>query len=191
MNQPSRHTELVELLPAAALEILGGEELDRVESHARECGECARLLREYREAVASIGVELPPGPLDPGSSQILRERLLARAGGRVPPAHPGRPMRTGSTRTVPPWTGWAVAAGLAGVLLVHHGFHRPLAYGWIVAGLLAIILVCVGAYALAQRGRVTELERSSPHGSGGGPSGGGPGGKSPGRPGPSGGGPGG
>jgi hypothetical protein len=53
-----------------------------------------------------------------------------------------------------------VAAGLAGVLLVHHGFHRPLAYGWVVAGLLAIILVGVVVYALAQRARVAELEGS-------------------------------
>lgn len=189
MNQPSQHAELVELLPAAALEILGSEELDRVESHARACGECSRLLRDYREAVASVGMELPLGTLDPGRSQMLRQQLLARAGGRVPPSDPGRPMRTGAARRVPPWTGWAVAAGLAGVLLVHHGFHRPLAYGWVVAGLLATILVCVGAYALAQRGRVTELEGSSLHQLGEGPSGEGPGGKSPGRPGPSGGGP--
>jgi hypothetical protein len=50
-----------------------------------------------------------------------------------------------------------VAAGLAGVLLIHHAIHRPLAYGWLAAGALMIALVAVGGYARVQRGRVLAL----------------------------------
>ena len=161
MNQPPEHTAWAELLPAAALDLLEDDELHRVEAHTRECTECSRLLPAYRDAAASIGMGLPADSLDRGRSQLIRARLLARAGSREQPLKAGTPLRRGSSaRRVPSWTGWAVAAGLAGVLLVHHGFHRPLAYGWVVAGLLAIILVGVVVYALAQRARVAELEGS-------------------------------
>ena len=165
MNQPSQHTEWAELLPAAALDLLENDELHRVEAHTRECTECSRLLQDYRDAAASIGMGLPSEPLDRDRSQLIRAELLARAESlesRVKTRSPSRGGFPGGR--VPAWTGWAVAAGLAGVLLVHHGFHRPLAYGWVVAGFLAIILVGVGVYALAQRARVAELEGSSRRG---------------------------
>jgi hypothetical protein len=161
MSQPSHHSELAELLPAAALEILEGDELGRVEAHARECSECSKLLRQYREAAASLGVDLPAQPLERGRSQLLRARLLDRAASRTVTAPFQPPVARPTSRRTPPWIGWAVAAGLAGVLLVHHGFHRPLAYGWVVAGLLAIALVVVVGYALTQRARAITLERSA------------------------------
>jgi hypothetical protein len=162
MNQPSQHREWAELLPAAALDLLDDDELHRVEAHTRECTECSRLLQDYRDAAASIGMGLPSDPLDPDRSQLMRAELLARAGSLEPRLKSGRrPRARFIAGRVPAWSGWAVAAGLAGVLLVHHGFHRPVAYGWVVAGVLAIILVGVGVYALAQRARVAELEGSS------------------------------
>jgi hypothetical protein len=165
MNQPSQHTEWAELLPAAALDLLEGDELHRVEAHTRECTECSRLLQDYRDAAASIGMGLPSDPLDRDRSQLMRAELLARAGSLEPRLKSGpRPWARFVAARVPAWSGWAVAAGLAGVLLVHHGFHRPVAYGWVVAGVLAIILVGVGVYALAQRARVAELEGSSRRG---------------------------
>jgi hypothetical protein len=153
MNQTSSHHHVDELLPAAALEILDGEDLDRVLAHARECADCSRLLQEYREVAAAIALGLPSQPLETGRSGRLRERLLTRARSH-PPASRTR-TRWGS---MDQWAGWAVAAGLAGVLLVHHGFHRPLAYGWIVAGIATIALVGFGAYAMIQRRRVLALE---------------------------------
>jgi len=162
MKQPSQHTEWGELLPAAALDLLGDDELHRVEAHIRECTECSRLLQDYRDAAASIGMGLPSDPLDRDRSELMRAQLLARAASLKPRLKSGPPPPAGfPAGRVPAWTGWAVAAGLAGVLLVHHGFHRPVAYGWVVAGVLAIILVGVGAYALAQRTRVAQLEGSS------------------------------
>nr|MBA2670750.1 hypothetical protein [Gemmatimonadota bacterium] len=38
--------------------------------------------------------------------------------------------------------GWLVAAGLATLLFTHHSFHRPLALGWGLSGVLA--LTCFG-----------------------------------------------
>lgn len=161
MNQTPSHQEADELLPAAALEILEGEDLGRVLAHAGECAECARRLDEYRGAVATLALALPSQPMPPVRSGQLRERLLARARNNPPPSATER-KRVVRARSrwggVDRWTGWAVAAGLAGVLLVHHGFHRPLAYGWVVAGLATIALVAFGVYAMVQRGRVSALE---------------------------------
>ncbi|HEV2086566.1 MAG TPA: hypothetical protein VGR09_15945 [Gemmatimonadales bacterium] len=150
MNQTPSHQEADEMLPATALEMLEGEDLDRVLAHAGECTECARRLEEYRGAVAALALTLPSQPMQPARKGQLRERLLARA--RNDPR--ARARWGGADR----WAGWAVAAGLAGVLLVHHGFHRPLAYGWVVAGVVIIALVAVGVYAMVQRGRVSALE---------------------------------
>ncbi len=161
MNQTSSHQEVDELLPAAALEILEGEELGRVLAHAGECAECARRLDEYRRGVAALALALPSQPMQPARTGQLRERLLARARNK-PAASATEPQSTARARSrrggVDRWAGWGVAAGLAGVLLVHHGFHRPLAYGWVVAGVATIVLVAFGVYAMVQRGRVSALE---------------------------------
>ena len=152
MNRTSSHEELEELLPAAALEILDAEDRDRVLAHARELAECARVLAEYRGVIAAIALGLPSQPMQPARKGHLRERLLARAGNDAPVRALSR------WGGVERWTGWAVAAGLSGVLLVHHGFHRPLAYGWVVAGVATIAVVASGVYAMIQRGRVRALQ---------------------------------
>ena len=54
-----------------------------------------------------------------------------------------------------------VAAGLAGILLVHHSVHRPLDYGWLAAAFLGVVLLAVGVDARVQRNRLVELERRS------------------------------
>lgn len=161
MNQTPSHQEVNELLPAAALEILEGEELGLVLVHAGECAKCSRRSDEYRLEVAALALALPSQPMQPARKGQLRERLLARARNHPPAraadrrsAAPARSRRGGVER----WAGWGVAAGLAGVLLVHHGFHRPLAYGWVVAGVATIVLVAFGVYAMVQRRRVTALE---------------------------------
>jgi anti-sigma factor RsiW len=161
MNQTPSHQAVDELLSAAALEILEGEDLGRVLAHAGECAECARRLAEYRGAVATLALALPSQPMRPVRLGQLRERLLARARNN-PPASTTERKSAPRTRArwagVDRWAGWAVAAGLAGVLLVHHGFHRPLAYGWVVAGMLTVALVAFGVYAMVLRGRASALQ---------------------------------
>jgi hypothetical protein len=50
-----------------------------------------------------------------------------------------------------------VAAGLAGLLLVHHSVHRPVAYGWLAAGLLTFIVIALGVYVRVQQTRLARL----------------------------------
>jgi Putative zinc-finger len=150
------HSEVEQLLPAAALEILDGEELARLAAHLEDCTDCTRLLDAYREVVAGLAGTLPEQPFHPARSERLRGRLLARTG-RIPIADvPERRRR--SPAAADRWIGWVVAAGLAGVLMVHHSFHRPVAYGWLAAGLLMLLLLGLGVYVRVQRTRLANLE---------------------------------
>jgi hypothetical protein len=159
MSQTSHHADVEDLLPAAALEILDGEELGPLLAHARECAECGRLLDEYRAVVAGLAQELPLRALDTPTSIRLKHRLLARSGSNPRRKLQRTPRAPSPLRAVDRWAGWGVAAGLSGILLLHHGFHRPLAYGWIVAGVLALALVVFAVYAVAQQRRVAALEQ--------------------------------
>ena len=160
---PLSHDELQEMLPGAALEILDAADLQLVMEHAGTCRECAGLLRDYRDVAASLPLLLPQQQRDPARSAAIRERLLARAREGEHPLSETR-RRFQADR----WSGWLVAAGLAGVLLIHHGIHRPLAYGWVVAGVLGLLLVTVVVYARVQgsraeaiRDRLAELEEGT------------------------------
>ena len=144
------HEELKELLPGAALDILAEAERRQVLAHVRECAECAATLEEYRAATGELALLLPEAPMSDIGRASVRRRLLARARSGDH-RRPGREWRRG-------WAGWAVAAGLAGVLLMHHAVHRPLDYGWLAAGGLMVVLVLVGIYAWVQRARVATLE---------------------------------
>jgi hypothetical protein len=156
MNQGLQHEEMQEMLPAAALEIVEGAELQRVLAHARACAECGPLLEEYRQVTAALSLQLPQaGQLDSHRSAVLRARLLAKARGDRRAVLPG-PHR--ATTLISRWSGWMVAAGLASVLLVHHSVHRPLDYGWLATGALLAILIGVGIYAHVQRGRALALQ---------------------------------
>jgi hypothetical protein len=169
MNPGLQHEEIQEMLPAAALEILEGAELQRVMAHASGCAECGPLLEEYRQVTAALSLQLPQaGQLDPDRSAVLRARLLAKARGDRRGVLPG-PRRAAAS--VYRWGGWLVAASLASVLLVHHSIHQTLDYGWLAAGVLTFLLVGVGLYALVQRNRaaalrdrVVDLERRKPAG---------------------------
>jgi hypothetical protein len=152
MTQGQEHEEMQELLPAAALEILEGAELERLLVHLGECAECTGLLREYRDVGASLAISAPPRGMDPSRSAALRKRLMARVqtdGGR----------RAARVPRVDRWAGWLVAAGLAGVLLLHHSVHRTVDYGWLVAGILTFGLVGLGAYARTQQRRASLLQK--------------------------------
>jgi anti-sigma factor RsiW len=154
------HEELSKLLPAAALDIL--DQLDRklLLDHVSGCPECTRLLKEYRQTAGLLAGSLPPEELEPSRALALRSRVLAGVRGRP------KASKQPSPRILPPsrailaaerWSGWTVAAALAALLVNHHAFHRPLDYGWIVAGILAVALVVLGWYARLQRRRVSAL----------------------------------
>jgi len=150
MNPPN-HGELQDLLPGAALEILDAADFQLVLEHAGTCAECAGLLRDYRDVAASLTLMVPRQELDRSRSARVRERLLARAVGR-------RSSGTWRPLQADRWSGWLVAAGLAGILLIHHGIHQPLAYGWMATGVMTIVLVAVVWYARAQRTRAAALQ---------------------------------
>jgi hypothetical protein len=48
---------------------------------------------------------------------------------------------------------------MAGVLVVHHAVHRPVAYGWLIAGVLVLLLVALAVYTRGQKERITALEQ--------------------------------
>jgi hypothetical protein len=54
-----------------------------------------------------------------------------------------------------------VAAGLAALLVSHHAFHEPLAFGWTAAAVLAALLVTTGAYAGSLRGQMAALPQQA------------------------------
>jgi len=153
MSSVPDHMEIQEKLPAAALVILEPAEMEQVQAHVRGCPECATLLEEYRAVATVVALGLPSTPLDPARSDTVRARLLARAR-----AKPRRTRKASSM--IHQWSGWMVAAGLTGILLVHHSVHRPLDYGWLAAAFLGVVLLAVGIYAWVQRSRLVELERS-------------------------------
>ncbi|MBA3893643.1 MAG: hypothetical protein H0X69_08100 [Gemmatimonadales bacterium] len=151
------------MLPAAALKILSAADLQQVLAHTRDCAECAQLLEEYRELAATLASLVPHRPLDPDRAALLRARLVARVQGNPPRAGADSqratviPRSSARSFAVHHWTGWGVAAALAGVLVLHHSIHRPVGYGWLAAGVLAVVTVAFGVYARVQRGRVSTL----------------------------------
>ncbi len=155
------HEELEEMLPAAALDILEPTELEQVLAYARDHPECAKLLQEYRDAAARLSLGLPRRRLDPVRAGALRSSLMARAAGRTGGRVDGRTEGPALGLRIGQWMGWAVAAGLASILLVHHSVHRSLDYGWLAAGILVVVLMGLAIYARGQRRRVVELEKKT------------------------------
>jgi hypothetical protein len=152
VNPRLSHEEAVDQLPAAALEILDSSEQIKVMEHVRGCEQCRRLLDDHRQAAGQLAHLIPKQTLDPLQSVRLRRHVM----NRVRQSKRGRSTRLAFLAER--WSGWMVAAGLAGVLLVHHGFHQPLAYGWIAAGILMLSLVSLGVYARVQHGRLADLQ---------------------------------
>jgi hypothetical protein len=159
MRATLSHDQVEELLPAAALEILEGEELLEVAAHVQQCARCAALLESYRGVVADLATRLPEQEFPSNRSAGVRARLLARAAGGAAGRAGLVSPRHRSTGWVGRWGGWAVAAGMAGVLVVHHAVHRPVAYGWLAAGVLVLLLVALMLYTRAQKERIMALEQ--------------------------------
>ena len=120
-------------------------------AHVQGCVECSAELEEYRAAAGELALLLPEARMSDIGRTSVRRRLLARARAGNHP-RPAVGWRGG-------WAGWVVAAGLAGVLLMHHAVHRPVDYGWLAAGGLTVVIVLLGIYAWVQRSRVAVLRR--------------------------------
>ena len=154
MMSPADHDTIRALIPAAALSALEEAEMQEVLSHAATCDECSRSLAEYRDVVVALDAAVPTPDRDEQAARAVRERLLARARAE---RGAGPRSRGGLRKGAELWSGWAVAASLAGLLVVHHSVHRPLNYGWLVAGALMLALVGVFVYARVQAGRAAAL----------------------------------
>ncbi len=142
MTSDRTHDEIRSLLAAAALQTLEGDDLAIVSEHVAGCDECGQILSEQSTVVTHLLQLLADEPFDRARSVAIRARLLARA-----TAAPHASLRRVAER----WAGWGVAASLTGFLLMHHGFHHPIAYGWIVAGSAIFVSVILAGVVLAQR----------------------------------------
>lgn len=152
MSQGLQHEEMQGMLPAAALEMLEGVELARLQAHLAGCPGCVQLLREYRDAAAGVALQVPAVTLDSARSVAIRNHLVHRV-------LAGRDMRKAGALGLDRWLGWMVAAGLSGILLVHHSVHQTVDYGWLLAGVLTFVLIGLGVYARRQQRRVAALQR--------------------------------
>ncbi|MBA3585951.1 MAG: hypothetical protein H0W36_15825 [Gemmatimonadetes bacterium] len=159
MTTEAEHETVRELLPAAALDLVEDGELARVVAHVRGCLECADMLDDYCVVTADLGLVLAVPPVDPARSQRLLARLLARARLEAQARGETRLRHPSDARRLHPSAGWAVAAALAGVLLMHHGVHRPVDFGWVTAGVLA--LVALGFALFSMRGARQPVEGSA------------------------------
>lgn len=118
-----RHQELIDQLDAYIDHELGDEESARVEAHLSGCTRCQRALqlhRALRDTLAGAPVARAP--------DSLRERLLIEldAEQALPPRGASATHRRPRVRQfAQPWLGWAAAAGLAAVMLVHGFWTGP------------------------------------------------------------------
>lgn len=112
------HDELRELLAAAALDSLEGEEARELAAHLDSCPTCPDELAELRLAAGWIGFDADPVAPPPA----LRDRVLAArmASAPAPPAEPVRkPAR--ASRSATALVGFALAAGIASLVVYTAG----------------------------------------------------------------------
>ena len=110
------HKEAQELLADLALNLLDGDESERVREHLATCADCRAELQVYLQAgdaltIATEDAEVPPG---------LADRIVAGVRARVHPPEPSlRPAPSRETlRIIPgPWRAIAVGAAAAAFLL--------------------------------------------------------------------------
>lgn len=166
MSTVPGHLEIQELLPAAALACLTAAESDGVQAHVARCPQCARILSEYQEVVGTMSLLVP----ERGFSRARREVVWTRLQARIHQAtdiqatdiasvtRPAAALPRWEGQVAGRWAGWAVAAGLGGVLLMHHAVHRPVDYGWLAAGAMGIIVVVLAIIVGMQSRKLTDLQ---------------------------------
>jgi hypothetical protein len=151
-------------MDAGAPEALSDEELEGMLAHADECADCAPALRDF--AARALAAQASPVRMEPARAADVRRRVLVAAARLSTAPRKRRPY----TAAAYPG-GWMAAAALVVALLAHHGFHEPLAAGWLAAALFALLALGLGFYVLQQRRRMAELEHqldAAPDGSDGG-----------------------
>ena len=118
-----RHQELIDQLDAYIDHELSDEESARVEAHLSGCARCQRALQLHqtlRDTLAGAPVARAPDSL---LERVLRQLEAAQA----PAPRTGSVMHRSprARRFASPWLGWAAAAGLAAIMLVHGLWSRP------------------------------------------------------------------
>jgi hypothetical protein len=89
MSGEMTHEEARDMLGAAALDALSGEEQAEVLLHAATCPECGPALAALREATDQLAFAVPGAVDDPVRRANVRARLLARAHANAPAADVG------------------------------------------------------------------------------------------------------
>jgi hypothetical protein len=139
-------------MEAGAPEALSDDELEGMLAHADECADCAPALRDF--AARALAAQAPPVRMEAARAADVRRRVLVAA---ARPSTAARKRRPAYAAAVYPG-GWMAAAALVVALLTHHGFHEPLAAGWLAAALFALLALGLGFYVLQQRRRMAELQ---------------------------------
>ncbi|HEV2148640.1 MAG TPA: hypothetical protein VGR37_14645 [Longimicrobiaceae bacterium] len=145
-SNPTEHDRVQGILAT-----LAGPERDALLAHVRGCDECSRSSAGVQDELLAALYLPPPRPTDAERQQDVRAPLLARAAA-APVAEARRRVRPVGVAA-----GWLVAAVLATLLLTHHTYDQPLAFGWIVASALGIALFAVALSVLAERHRSAAL----------------------------------
>jgi hypothetical protein len=138
-------------MDAGAPEALSDDELEGMLAHADECADCAPALRDF--AARALAAQAPPVRMEAARAADVRRRVLV---GAARPSTAPRKRMPGYSAVYP--GGWMAAAALVVALLTHHGFHEPLAAGWLAAALFALLALGLGFYVLQQRRRMAELQ---------------------------------
>jgi hypothetical protein len=141
-----------ELLAASRSGALAEEERTQLLDHIVGCGRCQRALFAVGGEGSLASLVSDRAMPEPASARI-RGRLLARAAAERRGGVAAAVARVRAT----PVAGWLVAAGLASLLLLHHGFHRPLGLGWPVASVLGVLSFVLLVQLLLERRRASDL----------------------------------
>jgi anti-sigma-K factor RskA len=104
------HQELRELCALEAVGALEAEERSELLRHLEQCTDCRDYLGSLRQVATSMPLALAPQTPPPA----IRSALLARARG----SRPAPEARESTGAWWMPWVAFALAAGLAGILLV-------------------------------------------------------------------------
>lgn len=102
VDSPMNHEEASAELGAFALGALDAEAARAVEAHLLECAACSAEVAALRTALSDLPPTPPSSVFNPGRSNEIRSRLVARAADADQPA-----------RTSTPWRLIAMAASLA------------------------------------------------------------------------------
>jgi anti-sigma-K factor RskA len=133
MSSKLTYNQIIELLPAYALGALDTDELLAVDAYLQEHQELMAQLRMAEEAVAQLAHTAPLAPLPSGAKASLMARIQADLAGQTAPEPSEKIAPSQPAAPTPTWLdqigaifggkGWAIATGLALVLLAIIGLY--------------------------------------------------------------------